>query len=159
MTEDPTTDGAPERRQRCAAISLRRRPFAALVLPFVLALAACSEAEAPAVTSEPPAYEIGREVTVEGTVRENDRGCEADLDCRLHLEAADGPLEVVYAAPYPQPCPNHEATRTGFEVEADDRVRVFARVTGERELSTCPASRYSVTVLPPPDDPTRTPDD
>lgn len=150
MTEDPTTDGAPERRQRRSGNSFRRRPSASLVLPFLLALAACPSAEAPADNSEPPAYEIGREVTVEGTVRENDRGCEADLDCRLHLEADDGPLEVVYAAPYPQPCPNHDATRTGFEVEADDRVRVFARVTGERELSTCPDPRYSITVLPSP---------
>jgi hypothetical protein len=136
----PTTNSAPDPSKRLLVL---------LVALFVLCAASCRATEESAARPEPPAYEVGREVTVVGTVTENDRGCEADLYCLLHLDAEDGPLEVVYAAPYPRPCPNEDATEAGLAVEVGDRVEVFARVTGERALSTCADSRYSITVLPP----------
>jgi len=116
---------------------------------LMVGLVACRASGEPDQAPMPLALDIGEEISVVGTVRENDHACEADLQCILHLDAADGLVAVVYSSAFPQPCPNEDATRAGLAVEAGERVEVFARVTAQRELSTCPDPRYSITVLPP----------
>jgi hypothetical protein len=95
-----------------------------------------------------PKLQTGQELELEGTVLENVRGCDRDLSCFLRLLTEAGQVSVVYAPGLGPSCPNSEAVDAGMRMNKGARVRVFARVTGASELSTCADERYFIESLP-----------
>jgi addiction module HigA family antidote len=130
--------------------SRSRRLLLGTCLLLALAAGAPSACHGAPRTEEGPGFEVGREVEIEGLVLENVRDCARGLYCYLRLETERGEVAVVYAAPRGIPCPNAETSRAAGAISEGERVRIFARATGEDELSTCPDERYTVTPVEEP---------
>ena len=89
-----------------------------------------------------PAAEVGSEMTITGIVVDTLDDCVLDGICALLVDTLEGRYTVVYN-PGEAECPNFAAL--DMTIGLHDTVEVFAMVTGNFELSTCPSMHYYIT--------------
>lgn len=88
-----------------------------------------------------PAANVGSEMTITGVVVDTIEDCVFDGICALVVDAADGRYTVVFS-PGEAQCPNFAAL--DMTIGLGDTVEVFAMVTGNYELFTCPSMTYYI---------------
>lgn len=88
-----------------------------------------------------PAADVGSEVTITGVVVDTIDHCTVDGICALVIDASDGRYTVIYN-PGATMCTNPNVP--GEPISLGDTVEVFAVVTGNFELYTCPSEAYHI---------------
>lgn len=127
------------------------------LLSWILFFTACNDS-VPA-TSGNPTTEVGTvtalkieslhpntdgEVKFQGSVMENDLGCEVDGLCLLRVLVQEQMVTVIYHYGEWPPCENGQATQQGFEISPNDQVEVFGSVYEENAISTCDSESYYI---------------
>jgi hypothetical protein len=95
-----------------------------------------------AITLLAPSAAIGSEVTLTGVVVETIDTCVLDGICALVVDAEDGRYTVIYNVGEGE-CASSGALDPAIAI--GDTVAIFAMVTGNAELSTCPSVQYTIT--------------
>jgi hypothetical protein len=116
-------------------------------------LVGCSGGNSSSELPKPETLVVGTEVSIRGTVIENNQGCAADADCFLSVETENGIFKVVYGEGRRIPTPDHvlclandAANAIGFSIVAGAEVEVFARVRDDGALATCYDQKYTIQV-------------
>jgi hypothetical protein len=123
------------------------------LLALAWVLVGCSFGQMFSGSNEPESLTVS-EMTINGTVLENNQGCAADADCYLVVETEDGTFTVVYGEGRRLPVEeqplcdaNPDVYNFGFTVEVGAQVEIFARVREDGTLATCYDPQYTIQVL------------
>jgi hypothetical protein len=123
------------------------------LLAVVWVLVGCSFGQMFSSSDEPDSLTVS-EMTISGTVLENNQGCAADADCYLTVETEDGTFTVIYGEGRRLPVEgqalcdaNPDMYNFGFSVAIGAEVEIYARVREDGTLATCYDPQYTIQVL------------
>lgn len=131
------------------------RPFAILMVSGFLLFTACTGPSRGAIDTPPTndpfvirqvldILDPDGDVRFQGTVIENNPGCEADGVCFLQVRLDVYALMVIYHYGEWPLCDNVEATLQGFEVAKGDDIEILGMISEENIISTCESEAYYI---------------
>jgi len=97
--------------------------------------------------SLPPQFSPGEEVTIQGTVLENNLGCRVDARCYLRVLSNEQEIFVVYHYGEWPSCLNEDAANQGEKLREGDEVEIYgqySKLGDMRSISTCNSKDYYI---------------